>query len=199
MMSDTMDSWLFTWVIVPLLIFFARILDVSIGTLRLVLISRGEKIVAPALGFIEVIIWLLAIRQILNHLNNPVCYIAYGAGFATGNYIGMVLNEKLSLGKVMMRVFSRENSLALIEQMRNAGFGLTVVDAQGMAGPVKMMFTILKKKDLRPALDIVHQFDPQAFYTIDDAKTVREGHFRFGVNKSDAPVISPFSIFRKGK
>lgn len=193
------DTWIFTWVIIPLLIFFARIMDVSIGTLRLILLSRGEKYIAPALGFVEVIIWLLAIRQILQHLDNAACYVAYGAGFATGNYIGMLLNERLSLGKVILRVFSRIKTEDTINHLRAGGFGLTVVDAQGMTGEVKMLFTILRKKELRTALDIIHSHDEQAFYTVEDVQTVREGYFRMGMNKSRVPIIGPFSIFRKGK
>ena len=198
-MSEFADTWLFTWVIIPMLIFFARIMDVSIGTLRLILLSRGEKYLAPALGFIEVIIWLLAIRQILQHLDNAACYIAYGAGFATGNYIGMMLNERLSLGKVILRIISRVKTDELIIKLRESGFGLTVVDAHGRAGDVKILFTILRKKELRAALDIVHNNDAQAFYTIEDVQTVREGYFRMGMKRSAVPIISPFSIFRKGK
>lgn len=198
-MMELTDSWILTWVVIPLLIFFARIMDVSIGTLRLILLSRGEKYLAPALGFLEVIIWLLAIRQILQHLDNAAAYIAYGAGFATGNYIGMLLNERLSLGKVILRVISRVKTHEIIDKLRGSGFGLTVVDAHGRAGDVKILFTILRKKELGLALDIVHELDSQAFYTIEDVQTVKEGYFRAGLKKSAVPVISPFSIFRKGK
>ena len=84
-------TWIFTWVLLPILIFFARILDQSIGTMRLIFLSKGMKHIAPFLGFFEVIIWLLAIGQIMQHLDNWVCYVAYGAGFAMGNFIGITL------------------------------------------------------------------------------------------------------------
>ena len=91
-----LNSWVFSWCVVPLLIFVARIMDVSIGTLRVIFVAKGYRIYAPILGFFEVIIWLLAIRQILNHINNPMCYLAYGLGFGVGNYVGIRLDERLS-------------------------------------------------------------------------------------------------------
>jgi uncharacterized protein YebE (UPF0316 family) len=95
------DSFWWTWVLLPLLIFMSRILDQSIGTMRLIFVSKGYRYIGPILGFFEVIIWLLAITQVLQHLNNPLSYIAYGAGFGMGNYIGIRLEEKLSIGTVL--------------------------------------------------------------------------------------------------
>ena len=101
-MEAIMNEWYFTWVVIPVLIFLARILDVSIGTLRLIYVSRGYKTLAPVLGFFEVLIWLAAIRQIMQHVDNPACFLAYALGFASGNYIGMWISEKLSIGKVLL-------------------------------------------------------------------------------------------------
>ena len=83
-----MDSELFKWVLLPLLIVIARVIDVSIGTIRIVFVSRGHKIIAPVLGFFEVLIWLLAIGQIMRNLSNFMCYIAYGTGFALARSSG---------------------------------------------------------------------------------------------------------------
>ncbi|NTV83691.1 MAG: hypothetical protein HGA23_05250, partial [Bacteroidales bacterium] len=120
------DSPLFTWVILPLLIFFARILDVSIGTLRLIFVSKGYKFYAPMLGFFEVIIWLLAIGQIMQHLDNFLCYVAYGLGFATGNYLGIYLDEKMSLGTVLIRVVPKMDTTNLINRLREESFGASL-------------------------------------------------------------------------
>ena len=87
----------FAWVVLPLLIFFARICDVTLGTIRVIFISKGFKYIAPCIGFFEVIIWLLAIGQVMNNITNVASYIAYGAGFATGTFVGMAIEEKLSL------------------------------------------------------------------------------------------------------
>jgi uncharacterized protein YebE (UPF0316 family) len=112
------DSWVFTWIVLPILIFCARICDVSIGTLRVVFISRGNKYFAPIMGFFEVIIWLLAIGQIMEHLSNVLCYVAYGGGFAMGNYVGMRIEERLSMGQLVLRIITRADAARLIETLR---------------------------------------------------------------------------------
>ncbi|HOQ05094.1 MAG TPA: DUF5698 domain-containing protein, partial [Anaerohalosphaeraceae bacterium] len=95
MTESWMNSFWFAWIVLPLLIFIARIADVTIGTIRLIFVARGMKILAPLAGFFEVLIWLVVIGQIMRHLANPLCYIAYAAGFAAGNYIGMMLVDRL--------------------------------------------------------------------------------------------------------
>ena len=192
------DSPIFTWIILPLLIFLARILDVSIGTLRLIFVSKGYKFYAPMLGFFEVIIWLLAIGQIMQHLDNFMCYLAYGLGFATGNYIGIYLDEKLSLGTVLIRVVPKMDTTNLINHLREKNFGASLVDIEGMSGKLKMIFTIVKRKDLKEVLGIIQENNPQAFITIEDVKTAREGYFRYSPKRSLSPV-SLFQDFRKGK
>ena len=108
------DSWSFQWIILPLLIFLARITDQTIGTLRLIFLSKGYKFIAPFLGFFEVIIWLLAVSQIMKHLDNVMCYVAYGSGFAMGNFIGMAIEQKLSLGSVIIRLILKERIMNLL-------------------------------------------------------------------------------------
>jgi len=192
------DSNLFTWVILPLLIFFARILDVSIGTLRLIFVSKGYKFYAPLLGFFEVIVWLLAIGQIMQHLDNFLCYIAYGLGFATGNYLGILLEEKMSLGTVLIRVVPKADTTTLINHLREQSFGASLVDIEGMTGKLKMIFTIVKRKDLNEVLGIIQEHNPQSFVTIEDVKTAREGFFRLSRKKMFSPVAL-FNDIRKGK
>jgi uncharacterized protein YebE (UPF0316 family) len=192
------DSPLFTWVILPLLIFFARILDVSIGTLRLIFVSKGYKFYAPLLGFFEVIIWLLAIGQIMQHLDNFLCYIAYGLGFATGNYLGIYLDEKMSLGTVLIRVVPKMDTTDLINRLREQSFGASLVDIEGMTGKLKMIFTIVKRKDLKEVLGLIQEHNPQAFVTIEDVKTAREGYFRLARKRTTSPAVL-FHDIRKGK
>lgn len=192
------DSWAFTWVILPVLIFLARIMDVSIGTLRLIFVSKGFKFYAPILGFFEVVIWLLAIGQIMQHLDNFMCYLAYGLGFATGNYIGIYLDEKLSIGTVLVRVVPKKDTTSLINHMREREFGASLVDIEGMTGKLKMIFAIVKRKDLKEVMGIIHEHNPHAFVTIEDVKTAKEGYFRYSRKRSYSPV-SLFQDFRKGK
>lgn len=171
------DSFWWAWVFLPLLIFMSRILDQSIGTMRLIFVSKGFRHIGPVLGFFEVIIWLLAITQVLKHLYNPMCYIAYGAGFAMGNYVGIRLEEKLSIGNVLIRIIPKMDTTSLINHLRNEGFGVTVLDAEGVKGPVKIVFTIIKRKSAPIVIDIINRHNPQAFYTIEEVKAVKEGYF----------------------
>lgn len=171
------DSFWWTWVVLPLLIFCSRILDQSIGTMRLIFVSKGYKNIGPFLGFFEVIIWLIAVTQVLQHLNNPMSYIAYGAGFAMGNYIGMRLEERISIGTVLIRIIPKEDSAAMTAQLRQEGFGVTAVAAEGAQGPVQILFTIMKRKSISNAIAIINQYNPNAFYTIEEIKAVKDGYF----------------------
>lgn len=193
MVSETFaDSFWWAWVLLPLLIFFSRILDQSIGTMRLIFVSKGFRHIGPILGFFEVIIWLLAITQVLKHLYNPMCYIAYGAGFAMGNYVGIRLEEKLSIGNVLIRIVPKLDTSELIAHLRDEGFGVTAVDAEGTKGPVKIVFTIIKRKSASAVIDIINRYNPNAFYTIEEIKAVKEGYF--GLHQKQA--FSWHSLFR---
>ena len=128
--DSIIDTDIFAWVILPLLIFLTRIVDVSMGTLRIVFVSKGLKYLAPIIGFFEVIIWLLAIRIIMQNLNNFMCYLAYGAGFAMGNYIGIFLENRLAVGRAALRVITRMDASELIKTLREKGYGVTNVEAQ---------------------------------------------------------------------
>jgi len=172
------DSDFFTWIILPLLIFLSRIADQSIGSMRLIFLSKGYKFIAPMLGFFEVIIWLIAVSQIMKHLDNVLCYIAYGAGFAMGNYIGMTLEERISIGTVLVRIIPNLNTAELIEALRLHNFGLTTIDANGSRGEVKIFISIINRKDLKEYISIINKINPNAFYTIEEVKTINQGIVR---------------------
>jgi uncharacterized protein YebE (UPF0316 family) len=174
------ESWWFTWVILPLLIFIARIADQTIGTLRLIFVSKGFKTLAPIFGFFESIIWLLAVSQIMKHLDNVVCFLTYGLGFAMGNYIGILLEEKLSIGKVMVRIIPKIDTTELREFMNANGYGHTRIVAEGSTGPVNVIISIIDRKDLHDLVGIINRFNPNAFYSVEDVKAVKEGVFRVG-------------------
>ncbi len=191
------DSWFFTWVLLPGLIFFARILDQSIGTLRLIFLSKGMKYIAPFLGFFEVIIWLLAVGQIMQHLDNWLCYVAYGAGFAMGNFIGITLEEKLSIGTSIIRVILSGESPELIAALKSHNFGLTILDAEGAKGKVKVLFSIIRRKEIPTFLNTLHLHHPSAFYTIEDVKEAKEGVFKRNRQKSLGNSLA--SLLKKAK
>lgn len=191
------DSVLFTWVLLPLLIFLSRIADQSIGTLRLIFLSKGMKIIAPILGFFEVIIWLIAVKQIIQHVDNWVGFVAYGAGFATGNYIGITLDEKLKLGHVMLRVFPRLDSSELLSFLRENNYGYTIANVHGSKGDGQIIMCIVKRKYVDNIIDAVNKFNPNAFYTIEEVKSLKHGVFRKEAKYS--PVKTRFQSVKKIK
>jgi len=186
----------FSWVIVPLLIFIARVMDVSLGTLRFIFLSKGYRKLAPLLGFLEVLIWVIAVREVLLNLRNIACFLAYGAGFAAGNYVGMWLEEKLSIGTVLLRVVMRNSYAAFTEFMKENNYGYTLVDGEGTVERVKILFSVLKRKNLNHVLATLSRANPRAFYTIETIRSVGEGIFPSG---EDGVFSRLFRKHRKSK
>lgn len=176
-LSELFGPDLYQYVVLPLIIAIARILDVTVGTIRVIFVARGLKQWAPILGFFEVIIWLLAIGQIMQSLDNFMSYIGYGAGFAMGNYIGIIMVERMSLGTVMIRIIPIMDTTDLVNHLREANFGVTTYQAEGKTGSVKIVNSIVKKRDLKDALKIINIHNPNAFYTIEEVEKVNEGYF----------------------
>ena len=170
-------SEIFKIFILTMIIFLARICDVSLSTLRIIYTSRGIKYLAPIIGFFEILIWLVAMSQIFNNLTNPILYLAYAAGFAAGNFIGILIEEKMAIGTVVIRIITQKDAAELINALKCEGCGVTYVDAQGAMGPVKIIFTIVKRQDINQVLEIVRNCNPLAFFTIEDVRSVRKGVF----------------------
>lgn len=168
-------SEIFKLVILTFVIFLARICDVTLSTLRIIYTSRGIRFLAPIFGFFEVLIWLVAMTQIINNLTNPILYIAYAGGFATGNFIGIFIEGKMAIGTVVIRIITQKDAAELIRFLKESGCGITYVDAQGAMGPVKIIFTIVKRKDIARVLELIRKCNPRAFYTIEDVRSVRKG------------------------
>jgi uncharacterized protein YebE (UPF0316 family) len=188
-LSVLIDSDFFAWCILPVLIFLARIMDVSLSTIRIIFISRDLKCFAPFVGFFEVLIWLIVIRQImLSNGNNIACILAYAAGFASGTFVGMYLENILSFGRVVIRVITRQEAGDLVEYLRSAGYGLTCVDASGSTGPVKVVFSVVERKDIPKIVEIIKRFNPQAFYTIEDVRFVSENVLPFRIKAARKPI-----------
>ncbi len=175
-------SEIFKLIVIPLLIFLARICDVTLDTARIIYVSRGMKLLAPLIGFFEVLIWLLSITQIMHNLTNVVYYIAYAGGFAMGNFIGIYIEERMAIGTVVIRIITQKDASKLVGFLKGDGYGVTYIDAQGTLGPVKIVFTIIKRRDVGRVIGIIRKFNPLAFFTIEDIRSVREGVFRKKVN-----------------
>ncbi len=171
------SSSIVTWVIIPLLIALARVVDVTLGTIRIIYISRGMKLLAPIFGFFEILIWLIAIGQIMQNLSNPVYYLAYAIGFATGNLVGIFVEERLAVGRVILRIITQRDAKQLVGYLRSSGYGVTTVDAEGAQGAVKLIFTVIDREKIETVVNSVHVYNPRAFYSIEDVRLVREGIF----------------------
>ncbi len=195
--SQLMNNSLFTWVILPLLIFLSRICDVSIGTLRIIFVSRGRKFLAPLLGFFEVSIWLLAISQIMQNIDNVLCFTAYALGFAMGNFIGIYIEEKLAMGILIVRIFLPKDETGMVDRLYGAGFGVTRISAHGRNGDVEILFSVIKRKDLDKIVKIIEECQSGAFYSIEEAKSARQGVFP-GKHVSASPHPIKRRV-RKGK
>lgn len=193
------DSNLFVYLVLPLIIFFARICDVTIGTMRIIFVSKGHRNIAPFLGFFEVFIWILAIGQIMSHLNNFFCYIAYAAGFATGNYIGMLVEEKVAMGTLIIRIITPRDATELLENLHNLGYGATSIDATGRDGRVNIIYTIVNRKQLKKVEEVILTFNPHAFYSIEDLRSVRNGILPGTLSSSLGININPLKRWRRGK
>lgn len=193
------NSEFYTWFLLPFLIFMARVIDVSMGTVRVIFVSRGLKYLAPVVGFFEILIWLLAIGQIMKNLSNPACYIAYAGGFAIGNYVGICIAGKLSLGVVLIRVVTKKDALPLIEHLKSENYGVTSVDGYGTLGKIKVIFTIVPRREVKKVVQFVKRFNPNAFYTIEEVSFVEKGIFPIRKSWRDLHLLRLFRPFRKGK
>ena len=185
------EAELYTWIFLPLLIFVARVIDVTLGTLRIIFTSRGARKLAPLLGFVEVFIWVAVISQMVKGVNHVVAYLAYAAGFAAGNYVGMWIENRLALGTMVLRIILAKSGDTLADALHQAGHGVTMVDGMGANGPVKLLYTIVRRKYLPNVLEIVHQTTPKAFIAIEEVRSTEQGIFPYGAKFSHS--------FRKGK
>jgi uncharacterized protein YebE (UPF0316 family) len=159
----------------PLLIFAAELTVVTCGTLRIIFVSRGDKLLAPLLGFIEVTVWLFAISQVMKNVSDGCCFFAFAAGFTVGNFLGILIEKKLALGLAQVSIVAPPDCRDLIEELRARDFGVTCVRGQGSQGPVDVVFTVVKRRQLPKVLHLVEAAG--AFYTVDEVTSVSQGIF----------------------
>lgn len=164
----------FSYVLLPLLIFMARIGDVSINTIRIIYVLGGRKATATVLGFFESFIWLMAIRQIFEHMDNWICYVAYPGGFATGIFVGMIIEERIAYGKVIVRIITRKDVGELIQFLSSRQYRYTHVNAEGPDGHENLVFTVLERESLEDLLLKLKNILPTAFYTVEKVNRAGE-------------------------
>jgi uncharacterized protein YebE (UPF0316 family) len=166
-----LDPALCKWVLLPALIFFARIGEVTIGTLRIIFVSKSMRYLAPVMGFLEALIWLLAIGQIMQNLNDVACYAAYAIGFSAGNYIGIWFENRLAVGLALIRIMIQHDAEGMVAYLKKAGCSIATFHAEGMSQPTKMLLTIVKRKEIDKVLESLKRRQPSAIYTIEDVRS----------------------------
>jgi len=139
-----------------------------------IFISKGFKVIAPVLGFFEVFIWLIAINQLMGNFDNIIYYIAYAGGFASGTYIGMKIEERLSMGKVTIRIITGRDSSELLNELRDAKYIITSLGAEGRDGNVRLILTVTDRANVQEIISIVKKHNPHAFYSVEDVRLVSE-------------------------
>jgi uncharacterized protein YebE (UPF0316 family) len=171
------DSPLVVWVLLPLAIFVARTFDMSLSTLRIVFIAQGRRRLAPLVGFFESLIWLVVVGQAIKHLDNPLCVLAYAGGFAFGNLAGLTIESRLAMGRRLVRIILPGEDHELVDALRADGQGVTVLPGHGVAGPVQLLFTIVRRRDVEKVLATVDRVHPSAFVSIEDIRQAHQGTY----------------------
>ncbi len=159
----------------PLFIFAAEVCVVTLCTLRTIFVARGMKVLAPVLGFFEVSLWLFAIGEVMKNLNDVTCSLAFATGFMLGTYLGIVIEQMLAIGSVCVRTVTNKDTSALVSRLREAGYGVTCMDAQGALGPVQVVFLVVPRKDLAEVVGILKGFDANIFYSVDPLQAASAG------------------------
>lgn len=152
---------------IPLLIFLARVCDVSVGTIRSVFVISGYRKVAVVLGFFEVLIWVLAVGGVLKHLTNPFAVIAYAGGYATGIMLGMTVEDRIAIGLRMIRVINPDQGVNVSTLLREQGYRVTRIEGSGQKGPVEVSFLVIQRKKLAEVRGLLAEHAPGAFVTVE--------------------------------
>ena len=158
--------------LLALLIFAMRVFDVTLGTLRIVNLVRGARWLAGALGFFESLSWIIAAGLVVGNLDSPVKIVAFAGGFATGTVLGSWLEGRIALGKSMLRIVTSVTTPGVDTSLRAEGYAVTVVNAEGFQGDVRVAFSVVPRNRVPHVLDIVRAANPEAFVTIEGVDTL---------------------------
>jgi uncharacterized protein YebE (UPF0316 family) len=161
-----------------LLIFGLRVSDMTLDTLRMLFVMRGKKRIAWVLGFFQSAIFVLAIGKVLTQLNNPLNVIGYAAGFATGNVVGMIIEERIAIGHILINIISPRRGSAIVTHLRQNGYAVTELSGRGKDGMVSMINCSVLRRQVDTIRELVNEIDPEAFITAEDVRPVRRGFWR---------------------
>lgn len=159
--------------IVGFMVFFARVTDVTLGTVRTIAIVHGRTKTAFVLGFFEVSLWLIVVARVLQQITSePILAVFYALGFSTGNVVGILLERRIAFGNTVLRIISPEHGDRIAELLRAAGYAVTSFPGEGLSGPVSMLVVVFPRKELRDVLTLVKKISPEAFYITEHAGSV---------------------------
>lgn len=159
----------------PFVVFALRLCDVSLATLRMLMIVRGRRAIAPLIGFVEVMIWVVAIGAVVQHLDSPFHIVGYASGFAAGTFLGLLIEERMALGLATIRTVVRTGGPALAASLRDEGFGVTEMVGKGRQGPVEVLYSVIPRRGVDRCLEIIDEGAPDSFVVVDEPRSVQRG------------------------
>lgn len=160
-----------------LLIFFCRVVDVSLGTVRIIYLTRGQSTLAAIIGFFEMIIYIVALGAVIGNLDHPLNIVIYALGFSAGSFVGSKIEEKIAVGFVNVQIITMQICNGIEEALRQMGFGVTSVEGSGREGPHLILYVMMKRRDLPCFLKSVKELDQKAFISIMDTRKILGGYF----------------------
>ncbi len=163
----------------PLLIFAMRVVDVSMGAVRILLMVRGWRTVAAVVGFVEVLIWIVAVGNAMQHLTSPYHLVGYAGGFALGTYVGVAVEHMLALGQVVVRaIIPGGEGGATATTLRDNGYAVTEVDGRGRSGPVDIVNVVVGRRQASQVAEVIESTAPRSFITVEEVRSTRRGMLR---------------------
>ncbi|HEX5520900.1 MAG TPA: DUF2179 domain-containing protein [Longimicrobiaceae bacterium] len=159
----------------PILIFLLRIVDVSLATLRMLMVMRGRKLIAPIIGVFEVLIWIIAVGSAIKHLDSVWHLAGYALGFGTGTLVGLWIEEKMAIGMATVQIISQHGGVELAEALREHGFGVTEFAGHGKEGHVEVLYAAMRRRELPVVFEQVRIWDPNAFVTVGEPRSIHRG------------------------
>ncbi|WP_319394282.1 DUF5698 domain-containing protein [uncultured Desulfobacter sp.] len=177
-----------TVLLTGVLVFFARICDVAIGTVRTIVTVQGRTLLAFCLAVFEIVIWLLVASTVISQVKDqPILVIFYALGYATGNVVGIKVEKKLAFGSIILKVICRESADMITKTIRDLGQPVTKFVGEGINGPVNELYIVCRRRDLRRILSEIEKIDNQVFYVVEQANSM---------NRILRPVNTPIGGWR---
>lgn len=164
-------------ILVALGIFLARLVNQTLDTIRFMMTIRGRKLVAWVMGFLETAIFVVTLSAVFSDLNNILYIVAYSAGFATGNTTGMLVEERLAIGYINLRIISSKRGSAIADRLRKKGYGVTEIPARGKEGSVSLLNVSVRRKQVKEVHDLVQKVDKSAFITSEEMHPIWRGYW----------------------